>query len=400
MRTMQSLWPEFENEQLLTISAGRARSFLSSRRRPTEQIVLSSLRDWLLHDYIVPYCRSLAATRIFRRCYWIDGLGGSPIQKPITSAAQLLAEESKPIALHGIILEAKGSSKRKEVNAGDSITIPQESGVVHASWPETASALLQAIDQSAAIFLLNPFTGSPPFSSEDLAPLYSRTAPTELCLFISHRQVESRLLPFLRTSEGTSAFTALLHSDRWKAFLTEDSEIEHTVDRLIDAFLLSVQQQHFLSLQRIALLMQSGPALVETAPYTLIFATRRQDSLQSMNDAVCIYRRRLHEQSHRGVLTEEWFATRQRERLAEEMQQLYQRILQEGRNQRPRRWPNLRQQVLIANFGQFTLYDYDQVICKLLQNGEVSCEWHLKHIEPHGSAGPRIPGNEDTLLWK
>src|SRR6266516_3265837 len=125
---MQNLWPEFDKEQSVSESAGREQHRISfQRRRPTEQAVLPSLRGWLLHDYIVPYCRSLAATRIFRRCYWIDGVGGSPIQKPITSAAQLLAEESKPIALHGIILEAKGSSKRKEVNAGDSITIPQES---------------------------------------------------------------------------------------------------------------------------------------------------------------------------------------------------------------------------------------------------------------------------------
>src|SRR5437764_2627089 len=152
MHTMQNLWPDFDNKQLLAESTGRAQKrSISQRRRPTEQVVLSALRAWLLYEYIVPYCRSLAATRIFRRCYWIDGLGGSPIQKPMASVAQLLAKESKPIALHGIMLEAKGSSKRKEANAGDSVTIPQESGVVRASWPESALALLQAIDQSAAI---------------------------------------------------------------------------------------------------------------------------------------------------------------------------------------------------------------------------------------------------------
>jgi hypothetical protein len=393
---MQNLWPEFDNERSLSESAGHAqKQALSRRRRPTEQTVLSTLRDWLLHDYIVPYCRSLAATLIFRRCYWIDGLGGNPILQPALSIAQALTKEKKPITLHGILLDAK-SGKRKKGDAGNSIALPKDSGVVRASWPEAAPALLQAIDQSAAIFLLNPFAGSAPFSFEDLAPLYQRTAPTELCLLISHRQVETRLLPFLHTPAGASVFTSLLHSDRWKSLLANSTETERTVDGLIDAFLISIQQQHFLTVQRIPLLIHIAPAVVEPVPYTLIFATRRQDSLVSMNDAVCAYRRRLHEQSHRGILTEEWFSAQQRERLAEEMQQLHQRILQQGRTQRQRRWPDLRQQVLVANFGQFTLHDYDQVMCKLLQSGEVRCEWR----QNPGSEGHRIPGNEDILLWK
>src|SRR2546426_11084428 len=185
---MLNLWAEFDNEQSPAESAGRTQNHRVSRR-PTEQAILSSLRDWLLHDYIVPYSRSLAATRIFRRCYWIDGLGGSPILQPLASIAQVLAKESKPITLLSILLEAKGS-KRKEANVERSITFPKESGVVHTSWLEAAPTVLQAIDQSAAIFLLNPFAGSAPFSFEGLAPLYQRTAPTELCLLVSHRQVE------------------------------------------------------------------------------------------------------------------------------------------------------------------------------------------------------------------
>src|SRR5215813_14138307 len=45
-------------------------------RRPTERDVLAQLRAWLLEDYVAPYCRALASTRIFRHCYWIDALDG------------------------------------------------------------------------------------------------------------------------------------------------------------------------------------------------------------------------------------------------------------------------------------------------------------------------------------
>ena len=395
---MLNLWAEFDNEPSPVDSAGHAQHPMSPRRRPTEQTILSSLRDWLLHDYIIPYSRSLAATRIFRRCYWIDGLGGNPDLQPVVSIAQSLAKETKPITLRTLALEAR-SSKRKEPATGNNIAIPKDSGALRASWPEAAPILLQAIDQSAAILLLNPFASSTPFSYEDLSSLYQRTAPTELCLLISHKQVETRLLPFLRTSDGASAFTALLHTDRWKALLTNDAGADHPAGGLIDAFLASMQQ-HFLSVQRIALSMQAGRALVAPIPYTLLFATRRQDSLACMNDAVCLHRRRLYEQSHRGVLTEEWFMTQQREQHAEEMQQLYQRILGQGRAQRSRRWPELRQQLLIANFGQFTVQDYNELICKLLQNGEVRCEWRQKAVDYTETEQRRIPGNDDILLWK
>src|SRR6266571_1832120 len=399
MHTMQNLWPDFDNEQLQAESAGRAqKQSTSQRRRPTEQVVLSTLREWLLHEYIVPYCRSLAATRIFRRCYWIDGLGGNHILQPALSTSQELAKENRSIDLHYVVLESN-SNKRKEASTGGTITLPKDSGSIRASWPDAAPSLLQAIDQTAAIFSLNPFTHSVPFSFEDLSPLYQRTAPTELCLLVSQKQVESRLIPFLRTPNGASAFTSFLRSDRWKSLLTANSEMKHLVDGLTGAFFDSIQQQHFLTVQRIPLLMHTAPAVVEPIPYTLIFATRRQDSLLCMNDAICVYHRRMHEQSLEGVLSEAWFAAQQRERLAEEMQQLYQRVLQQGHAQRQRRWPDLRQQALLTNFGQFTLHDYDNVIQKLLQTGEVHCEWRQKPVENPQSEKQRIPGNEDLLLW-
>jgi len=460
-----NLWAEFENEQLLAESARRVQKQRSPQgRRLTEQAVLSSLRDWLLHDYVASYCRSLAATRIYRRCYWIDGLGSntrvqreaaesvmngergasissfelpyflddvvitgnsstsgdtskkgrkkdapqggqavSTMLRPVVALSQELAQGNKPITLHGIVLEA-GSSKRNEerivedasVGRRSGFSLPKESGTVRASWLEIGSTLLSFIDQSPAIFLLNPF-GQTLFTYDDLAPLYTRTAPTELCLLISHKQLETRVIPSLRASAGV-ALTALLRSDRWKALVKKDEEVEQFIDGIIDLLIASMQG-HFLSVQRVAVPVQVRPAVVEMAPYTLVFATRRQDSLASMNDAVCLYRRRLYEQSLRGVLIEDWFARQQQDRLDEQVQQLYARTLQQGRSQRTRHWLDLRQQLLLANFGQFTLHDYDEVIRKLLLSGEVRCEWRQRPALADNTED-RVPGNEDTLLWK
>ena len=115
---MQNLWPELNNEQSSPGSAGQVQE-PPGRRRLTEQVVLSSLRDWLLHDFALPYCRTLSASRIYRRCYWIDALGSiesranSNTLQPIVSLAGELDQEGKATTLHGIVLEA-GSSKRKE----------------------------------------------------------------------------------------------------------------------------------------------------------------------------------------------------------------------------------------------------------------------------------------------
>ena len=419
-----NLWGDFDNQHVPAASTRH-----KSARRLTEQRILSSVREWLVQDYTLAYCRSLAAVRIYRRCYWIDAWGigrersetGSaespyePVLQPIQSLSQALAHESRPIALNGFVL-ASGSSKRKEArallngNTGTEDHSPSsrvkasllKHATVHASWLEIGPVLLKEIEHSPAFFLLNPF-GHTLFTYDDLAPLYQRTsAPTELCLLVPHKQVELHLMAASHTAASASALTALLRTDRWKALLpkgevaAETKEIGHGLDGVIDLLLTSVQQ-HFPWVQRIALPVQVRPTLVETAPYTLLFATRSKDSLVSMNDALCAYRRRLYRQSRQGVLGEEWFATQEQERLAGEIQQLCQRTLQLGQIQRPRRWPDLRQQLLLANFGQFTLDEYDEVIGTLLRQGNVLCEWRRKPLEDEER---RIPGNEDTLLWK
>jgi hypothetical protein len=105
------------------------------------------------------------------------------------------------------------------------------------------------------------------------------------------------------------------------------------------------------------------------------------------------------------VLVEDWFARQQQDRLDEQAEQLYSRILQQGRSTRSRRWPDLRQQMMLAHFGQFTLHDYDEIISKLLLSGEVRCEWRQRPVPTSNAENiddvkDRIPGNDDTLVWK
>lgn len=361
-----------------------------------------------------------------------------PMLQPVVILAAQLAQESRPIALYGLALE-DGSSTRKDANlrqtnpvglngtkansvngihdeqraptidsASNALMFPNESGLLRTSWLESSSALLQQLDQSPAIFLLNP-CGRTLFRYEDLAPLYQRTAPTELCLLLSHKQIEAHLEEALQSAPTSSTLTSLLRTDRWKAFMPKGDEAVQYEKGVVNPqsgnrvhgfleLLVTSMQKHFLSVQPIALLVQVGPANLAPAPYTLLFATRSKDGLGCMNDAVCLYRRRLLQESYRGILSEEWFATQQQEHGAETLRTMRLQILHLGRAQRIRRWSDLRQQVLIANFGQCTLHEFDEIITDLIRTGTVRCEWRGKR-PTSDSKDTGIPGINDTLLW-
>ncbi|HEU5376579.1 MAG TPA: hypothetical protein VFV38_14155 [Ktedonobacteraceae bacterium] len=433
---MQDLWAEFVGAPLSTEENGRTGGI--RQRRLTEQAVLTELRAWLLQDYLLPYATSLGATRIFRRCCWIDGLGHNraavqtapvpsetttpgkrgrqkareqtpplpPALQPVAALAQQLAQLERPMGLQGFVLTGK-SSKRKATGKiareaqngaqpGEAVIFPKEGGLLTATWPELAPALLPALEQNAAIFLLDPLKDGL-FRYADLVPLYQRTAPTELFLWLSHKQLETRLLPRLQTSEGAAALTNLLRGDRWKSLLVRESNANQQllIEGLIQLCAESMQS-HFLSVQRLAFPMLTGPAHVEDAPFTLLFATRRQDSLSSLNDAVCLRQRRLLAASQQGVLNEEWFATQRAEQSVAAWETLLRKTRALGQTSRVRRWPDLRQQLLLAHFGQYTLSEYDRIITTLLARGEVRCEWQKGSQETDEG---RLPGQRDLLLW-
>ena len=434
------LWAKSDHNNELPLIVGASENGRTNTphrtRRLTDSAILSLFRTWLLQDYAAAYCRSLAATRIFKRCYWVDALGIEdrrpadtttdaldqappavtakgrkkntpatvpPALRPIISLSEVLAQDSKPISLRGFVMEAGRSGRRggvrgqtKEQNqVRKEIAIPAEGGLIHGSWLEAAAGVLKEIEQSPAIFLLNPL-GPTLFTYDDLALLYQRTVPTELCLLIPHKQIETRLPAAHKNQVLAAALTGLLRSNRWKALPIEEEKRGEAVAGFIDLFLASMQRHFQLPLQHIALPAPTGPASIAPLPYTLIYATRRQDSLLNMNDAVCLYRRRIYQQSYQGVLGEEWFAQQEREHHAMELQLLARRVQQQGAASRARRWPDLRQQLLLASFGQFTHDEYDTIIQQLLSSKEVHCTWRLPNAEPE----ERVPGIDDSLQWK
>lgn len=442
---MQDLWADCTGITISTEERRRGRG--TRQRRLTEHAVLTDVRAWLLQEYLLPYATLLGTTRIFRRCYWIDALGTTrtatqeparkaissqrgtskkgqraalpPALQPVATIAHQLAQLARPITLQGLVLDQHlnkrhtphattqradngtrepGPTQPARLASEMLTTLPAEGGVLSATWAELAPALLAKLEQSAAIFLLDPLKDGL-LRYTDLAPLYQRTAPTELFLWFSHKQIETRLLPSLSTSEGATALTQLLRGDRWKSLLSgkrEATSAQPLIDGLIHLCAESMRP-HFLSVQCLAFPILNGPASVTHAPYTLLFATRRQDSLASLNDACCQRTRRLVVESQQGVLNEQWFAQQRAEQLASAWEALASEVLDVGRTQRMRRWPDLRQQLLLTHFGQYTLHEYDQIITTLLARGDVRCEWQKRSQETPETL---LPGPGDLLLWR
>ncbi|GHO85442.1 hypothetical protein [Dictyobacter formicarum] len=417
-----------EHDQTLTGAAENgSTAAIRGTRRLSDRAILSLLRNWLLEEFGAAYCRSLGASRIFRHCYWIDALGGYTAKslsalaeqvnppssngkgkgkqksvaialpaalQPGVTLAQTLAQESCPIALHSLLLSAGSSTRRSRdnKNVDDGNVLVRESSILTTSWLDIASNLLKEIEQSPAIFLLNPL-GPTTFSYEDLAPLYKRTGPTELCFLLAHKQIEQHLRAAATHTAQANALTALLRSDRWKTLLSTE---ETTIQGFARLFITSMRRHFQWSPQSIELPIQNGPASVTSLPYTLIYATRRSDGLLIMNDALCQYRRRTYQQSYQGVLSEDWFALQHQKRLDEGLQWLREQIQQQGTTLRIRRWPDLRQQLILDSFGQFTCQEYDHCMQQLIAQQEVRCVWRQAPAE----GSERVPGSEDTLIWR
>jgi hypothetical protein len=407
------LWADFDNQQTGNLEESARLRQKQGTSRLTQPVVLAALRDWLLHEYVAAYCRLLCGMPIYRRCYWIDALGfeastQSIMLRPITALSKTLRDEypTHPLMLHGLLLAAEHHCK--EIPAGETVTLPKESGIVAASWANAAPEILKRIDQSPAIFLLNPF-GQTLYSLDLLAPIYQRTtAPTELCLLVPHKQAVSHLLASSRVPDKAAKLTELLRSDRWKMLLAKQVDAASSisnkgsiVEGLLDLLAASLRK-HFAFVQYFALTMPTRSTLVETVSYSLLFATRRKDSLISMNDALCFHRRRVEEESCRDVLGEAWFAARRQAHLAEEMQSLYEEILRRGRIGHIQHWPDLRQHVLLTHFGQFSISEYDAILCQLISEGQVRCQWRQKREtkEKKTPVFETIPGADDVLLWE
>lgn len=418
------LWENSDSsEQALAATPGEQvqgrRSRYSHRPKwPSERAMGLLVRSWLWTQYIPAYCRSLVLSRIFKHCYIIDALGiGSgdapsltqdSVQSVDSSAHQIDATGQSAITLHTLLLTGR-ASKRQATDQPDAhpvskpapqrkhATTTPDIEIIPAHWRESAAEILPTIEQSPAIFLLNPCVPQL-FTQDDLRALFQRSMPGEYCFVLWHKQIEQCLKTAHKRQEQAAALTALLRSDRWKDLHADKAE---DIQGFLALFARAVQRHFPWPPQQISLQRQTGAASVAPLPMTILFATCRPDSLLSMNDALCHYQRETEQASFKGILSEEWFIQQWQQRHQSALQQLQQQLYQQGTSRKIRHWPELRQYSILQNFGYYTQTEYDTCIQQLIERKQVRCLWRQPTPKQQGpeQATIRTPGNEDTLLW-
>src|ERR1700730_6403806 len=124
------LWAESDTPELASAPPEQAHkpgTGAGTRFIASANTILPALRSWLLADYVVPYCRSLAATRIFRRCIWLDALGSTRATSKKAGASQEHSESRPYIfdALNGAEqLERSVSRPNKAAHKPRAETLP------------------------------------------------------------------------------------------------------------------------------------------------------------------------------------------------------------------------------------------------------------------------------------
>ncbi len=428
----QSLFDELETQtNQTTAPAARRVGALA----PAERAAWEQWKARALPGFVAPYCQALAASRLHRSCWWVDGLPaagrGHLSASDSTAGAVIETLAASGFALRPLRVETHAPQRQEPpaVPPGDSPLSATRKGrkPPAAAPPEeppasaSRSDLPARLGEAPAVLLLNPFA-APPLTADDLLPLCQRQAPTELLLSISAAQLTQLAEQSLGAAAHNGsppgpaaaqphALTALLRSDNWKALWAEEGRAAEHVARTLD-LLRGLLKPHFLYVCLAPL--DEAP----TPRRFLLFASRHYASLTLMSDFLCAERARLAHERETQALQGGWFARRREAARAKAWAALKEELHTLGRLRRARLWPDLKPGLVLAHFGQFSTAEHDAALLELIQEGRVQCRWSSPPTAPtgdptggvpqgHPGAAPsadfnrrnaaRIPGQQDFL---
>lgn len=377
----------------------------------------------LLPGFVMSYCQSLAASRLHRSCWWVDGLaagnrgphGGTGGAGAFAEAAEALAASG--FTLRGAWLEVRKSADKAPGATGANMTEPTREEPASASQngrraseklrSSGSEALIMVpredlsavLGTSPAILLLNPFA-TPPLTADALLPLCQRQAPTELLLTISTARLEQLATQSLggqAQAQTAPALTALLRSDTWKTTWTGPGKSAEKVRRTLE-MLRSVLKAHFLYVCVATLDDLPSPA----PRRLLLFASRQYASVALLNDFLCAEQARLARERETRALQGSWFARRRETGRAAAWAALKEELHTLGRLRRARLWPDLKPLLVLDHFGQFSAADHDAALLELLREGRIACRWSpaassADSATPDTPLALRVPGPQDFL---
>ncbi|HEY7126832.1 MAG TPA: hypothetical protein VH540_23035 [Ktedonobacterales bacterium] len=410
---MQSLFDELESA---TSATAQATVQPASTAHTSERALLDVWTARLLSGVVVPYCRGLAARRLHRACWWVDGLtSSSKTGKSVSAGAFVEAATALAgagFALRGLHLEPPRVRPKRgasgEVAAATETRGKPEAPALPTLASITPGALPEQLGNAPAMLLLDPLAA--PLTTEDLLPLCQRQAPTELLLLISAAKLE-RLAndvpagtPVVQEAlasdapAGTAALqgalTALLRSDAWKGIWARPDNRAEKVRRTLE-LLRALLKPAFLHV----CLAPLGEQPIPAPRHYLLFASRQDASVALVSDYLCAEQARVLAEREARALQGTWFARRREKARAAAWAALKEELYTLGRERRARLWPELKPLLVLAHFGEFSSADYDTALDELMREGRVFCRWSPANApaDEAGAAARRVPGQQDFL---
>jgi hypothetical protein len=366
----------------------------------------------LLPGFVAPSCQALAASRLHRSCWWVDGLAAGKSSQ--SSAGAAFAETADLLAASGFALRGVRLEWRKPADKAPDARPDQAeptngqrngrqtSGKVQPSGGEALlplprEDLLAALENAPAILLLNPFA-TPPLTAEELLPLCQRQAPTELLLTISTAQLEYLAAQGLAgqpaPAAGVPALTALLRSDTWKTLWAGPGKSADKVRRTLE-MLRGMLKAHFLYV--CVATLDDLPTSAPAPRRLLLFASRQYASVERLNDFLCAEQARLAREREAHALQGNWFARRREMARAAAWAALKEELHTLGRLRRARLWPDLKPLLVLDHFGQFSAAEHDAALLELLRDGRLACRWSPTADADAATPAERVPGPQDFL---
>ena len=259
---------------------------------------------------------------------------------------------------------------------------------------EKQTQLLKQIEGLPMVAFLDPFAPSH-LLFKDIEPLIRRNAPTDI-LIVFHSQNVMRVFEAShsdsRTQENTKEsnrkrLSEILGGDQWQD-LPPDSK--DTVQSLLNIYLQNIRAT-MSSRNRYAYATEIYTRHEVGLKYHVIFVTRHEEGLKSMNDAFCKQREDIYKQTGGvgGLFADE--TTLPNEMNTEDRADFLLSQMSAARNQVPsKEWrrKELMMESIKKSFGQFLEKEHRQAVATLVQ----------RKILIHVNANESKRLNDDSLL--
>jgi len=332
------------------------------------------LKDWsqlklrILEKYVTPYCYKLGSRA--PKIYYIDGFAGRGVYED--------GSKGSPVLVADLAMQFRSEKRRFELKCMNVEINPSHfenlskntekfgQGPVtnlRGDFSSYIPKILEEIGSCPTLFFLDPY-GLAPIKLDNLTPIFQRTASTEILMNFSRNGLH-RLAGHLDKEPKKEAaqkagqtkvnlLTGILGTERWKQIWrqVDDTAVR---DRMILDLYLEKLNEYFIYVYPIEIKKEFN----SPPKYYLIYATKKYDGVEFINDFVYDIEESLYKRAH-PVLS-----SLSMEPPGKDLTKLKAEIYAYGKRKSKTSLAQIREHFLPERFGWFKLKHYNGLVREL-----------------------------------